>query len=146
MPFYLGAWEGIYDNKKYTFEFNIFYQHMTDYGNGHYYYEDTLSAKFKVVDLITGLVLFDNLSASNFDDYLIYLTTLSNGGRFLYLDTLNCYNTGTFSLFKVNGTTNQLFYNQFALTEYIDFGDCPYSNQDEIPMFLPTGDFILTKQ
>lgn len=146
LPFYLDAWEGIYDNKKYTFEFNIFYQHMTDYGNGHYYYEDTLSAKFKVVDLITGLVLFDNLSASNFDDYLIYLTTLSNGGRFLYLDTLNCYNTGTFSLFKVNGTTNQLFYNQFALTEYIDFGDCPYSNQDEIPMFLPTGDFILTKQ
>lgn len=146
LPFYVGTWEGVHDNKKYTFEFTIFYQHITDYGNGYYHYEDSLMGKFKVVDLMTGLTIYDNLSASSYEDYKIFLATLNSGGSFSYLDVQNCYNHIDFKLFKIAGSTNQLNYNQF---EFRDFSnsliDCPYTNQEDIPMFLPQGEFNLTK-
>lgn len=146
LPFYVGTWEGVHDNKKYTFEFTIFYQHLTDYGNGYYHYRDDLRVKFKVEDLFSGMILYDNLSASNHEDYKIFLASLGLGS-FVYVDRDNCYNTVEFSLFKVAGTTNQLFYNQFEMRDFSNsLIDCPYDNQEDIPMFLPQGNFILTKQ
>jgi len=105
-----------------------------------------LKGKFKVVDLATGITLYDNLAATDYEDYTIFLTSLQSGGSFSYVDAQNCYNTADFQLYKVSGNPNQLHYNQFRLISYAYFFDCPYENQEDIPMFLPTGDLILTRQ
>ncbi|SHJ74505.1 hypothetical protein SAMN05444337_2521 [Flavobacterium haoranii] len=145
LPFYVGTWEGIQNNKQYTFQFTVFNQQMIDFGNGHYEYLDALVAKFKVVDLSSSEVLYDNLSAVNYDDYEIFLGSIQLG-TFFCLDKNNCNNLAKFKLYKVTGTTNQLNYNDFRLVEFGSIDECPYTNQEDIPIFLPTGDFILTKQ
>lgn len=146
LTFYEGTWVGVYDNKKYTFQFTIFYQYLTDYGNGNYHYEDSLMGKFKVEDLVSGQIIFNDLLVTNYDDYKIFLASVKSGS-FIYSDAQNCNNTVEFSLFKVTGTTNQLYYNQFELRDFSNsLIDCPYENQEDIPMFLPQGNFILTRQ
>jgi len=143
--FYVDTWEGVLNNKKYTFEFVKFTQHLTQYDTGYYHYRDVLKGKFKVVDLSTGITLYDNLAATAYEDYNIFLASLRSGGSFSYMDVQNCYNSADFQLYKVTGNPNQLYYNQFSLTDFTNF-DCPYQNQADIPMFLPTGDLILTRQ
>ncbi len=146
LPFYVDTWVGILDNKKYTFEFIKFTQHLSQYeSGGPYHYIDALRGKFKVEDLTTGTVLYDNLSATAYEDYNIDLSSLIIGASFFYLDKNNCFNSAKFFLLKVAGNPNQLRYEHFRLTDYID-NDCPYTNQADIPMFLPTGDLILTRQ
>ena len=145
LPFYVDTWEGVLNNKKYTFEFVKFTEHLTQYDSEYFHYEDELMGKFKVVDLATGITLYDNLAATAYEDYNIFLTTLRLGGSFSYIDAQNCYNTADFQLYKVPGNPNQLNYKWFRLIEY-DYFDCPYQNQADIPMFLPTGDLILTRQ
>lgn len=145
LPFYVGTWNGVYNNKQYTFQFIVFNQQIIDFGNGSYEYLDALVAKFKVVDLFSGKVLYDNLSAVNYDDYEIFLGSLKLG-TFFYLDKNNCNNLVKFKLNKVTGTTNQLNYNDFRLVEFGSIDECPYTNQEDIPLFLPAGDFLLTKQ
>lgn len=145
LTYYEGKWVGSLNNKKYTFEFVKFPQHLSQYEvGGDYYYMDNLMGKFKVEDLSTGTVLYDNLSAINYDDYNIFLSSLRNGASFGYLDSINCLNSAGFYLFKVSGSPNQLSYKNFALDDYIEY-NCPYATQAEIPMFLPTSDLILTK-
>jgi len=143
LPFYVDTWEGVLNNKKYTFEFVKFTQHLTQYDTGYYHYADELMGKFKVVDLTTGITLYDNLAATSYEDYNIFLLTLN--GSFMYMDNNHCFNSAEFYLFKIPGNPNQLNYNQFSLTGFTNF-DCPYQNQADIPMFLPTGDLILTRQ
>ena len=146
LPFYVDTWEGILDNKKYTFEFVKFAQHLSQYEpGGAYYYMDDLMGKFKVEDLTTGTILYNSMSTTVYEDYIIYLNTLQIGASFSYSDKNNCFNNAKFYLLKVAGNPNQLRYEHFRLTDYID-NDCPYANQADIPMFLPTGDLILTRQ
>lgn len=145
LPFYVGTWEGILNNKKYTFEFVKFTQHLSQSSTEYYHYEDELMGKFRVIDLATGTTLYDNLAATDYDDYNIFLTTLKAGGSFTYLDSEHCFNSARFELFKVVGNPNQLRYNQFRSTTY-HYSDCPYQSKADIPMFLPTGDLILTRQ
>lgn len=145
LPYYEGKWVGVLNDKKYTFEFVKFSQHLSQYElGGDYYYMDDLMGKFKVEDLSTGTVLYDNLSAVNYDDYNIFLASLRIEASFGYLDTINCLNSAGFYLSKLPANPDQLRYNNFALNEYLAF-NCPFATQAEIPMFLPTSDLILTK-
>ncbi len=146
LPFYVDTWVGVLNNKRYTFEFVKFTQHLhQSEPGGAYYYIDDLMGKFKVEDLTTGSILYNDLSVPNYNDYKIFLTTLRIGANFAYIDFENCSNSADFYLLKVAGNPNQLRYKHFRPTDYINI-DCPYANQGDIPMFLPTGDLILTRQ
>ena len=146
LPFYVDTWVGILNNKKYTFEFVKFTQHLSQSEpGGTYHYKDKLRGKFKVEDLTTGSILYNDLSITDYYDYKLNLLSLRIGASFSYIDKENCFNSAKFFLLKVAGNSNQLRYKHFRPTDYINI-DCPYANQGDIPMFLPTGDLILTRQ
>lgn len=146
LPFYVDTWVGFQDNKKYTFEFVKFTQQLSQYEpGGDYNYRDELVGKFKVENIVTGDVLYNNIPTIAFEDYKIFLTSLRTSASFSYVDKVNCFNSADFFLVKVIGNPNQLKYEHFTLTEFMVDG-CPYTNQADIPMFLPTGDLILTRQ
>ena len=147
LTFWEGTWEATLNNKKYTFVFTKFVQHLASYGN-HYYYRDELRGKYKVVDLTTNQVLYSNITATNYDDYSILGLALINGDfSFLFRDDASkCYNSVKFSLQKINGQSNQIRYCNFRFNEYHYF-NCPnYADQLSIPMFLPQENVILIKQ
>jgi len=150
LPFLEGTWEGTLNNKKYIFQFTVFYQHLFTGVDGSYEYEDQLKAKFKVVDLTTNQVLYDNLNASGYEDYKISnLTIRSNEFIMGFIDTLeNCYNRVEFSFTKNPNNLNQITYKNFEMGDYFPgTPGCPETTvQADIPMFLPTQELILTKQ
>ncbi|MFC4739827.1 DUF6705 family protein [Flavobacterium ponti] len=115
LPFWEGTWKGTVNNKEYTFQFVKFTQHQTTFSDGSYEYEDKLMGKFKVVDLSTNQILYNDLNATNFEDYKIYF--LSNIDRqyfFKFYDTVNnCYNSVEFSLIKDTTNSNQVLYTEF---------------------------------
>lgn len=151
LDYYVGKWEGILNNKKYIFEFVKFTQHLRSYDgttNGRYHYEDELKGKLKVVDLQTNQVLYDNLNATNYDDYLILGLAKKNGMfSFRYRGKPeHCYLLAEFHLRRINGQPNQLTYCYFTLQSYRDNECFNYQNIYDIPIFLPKADLILTKQ
>jgi hypothetical protein len=147
LTYWEGTWEGIINNKKYTFMFTKFIQHLNGDINSHYYYEDELRGKYKVVDLTTNQVLYDNLAATNYDDYSILGLAIRNGDfSFWFQDVASkCYNSVKFNLHKINGQPNQVKYCNFRFSEYHYYDCTNYTNQTSIPMFLPQENVILTK-
>lgn len=146
LTFYEGTWVGTLNDKKYTFEFVKFTQHLSQYEvGGDYYYRDDLMGKFKVEDLITNNVIYNDLSIITYEDFKIFLTSLRVGAYFSYVDKVNCFNSADFFLFKVSGNPNQLRYENFSLNFYSNY-NCQYTNQEDIPLFLPMSDLILTRQ
>jgi hypothetical protein len=148
-PFWLGTWEGIANNKKYTFTFVLFQQQLMTFPSGEYQFRDNLVGKLKVTDLSTNLVIYNESSFTSFDDYLIFGHVIH--GRefhFGFTDTENhCNNSADFTLVKYNDNPNQILYKNFRYGEYFTFdGPCPYTNQGVIPMFLPKVDLFLTRQ
>ncbi len=146
LSYWEGAWEGTINNKKYTFVFTKFIQYLKGDTNSNYYYRDEILGKYKVVDLATNQVLYNNLTAVNHDDYSILGLAIRNGGfSFWFQDVASkCYNSVEFSLHKINGQPNQIKYCNFRFGEYHYCTN--YSNQASIPMFLPQQELILTKQ
>ena len=146
MSFWEGTWEGTINNKKYTIVFTKFIQHLKG-DTDDYYYRDEILGKYKVVDLATNQVLYDNLSATNYDDYSILGLSVRNGDfTFSFRDTdSKCNNSVQFHLQKPNGQTNQVKYCYFRFDSYY-FPNCPnYPDQESIPMFLPRVDLTLAK-
>lgn len=154
LPFIVGTWEGVVNNIKYTFEFTLFPQVLRSYEDNTYEYRDDLKGKFKVTNLSTNQILYDNLGVSTHEDYKILEIHISQGVefKFLFFDTeQNCNNQAHFSLLKDINNLNQVIYKNFELGEfgvfYNDNYGCPnYQNQSDIPMFLPTGDLVLVRQ
>ena len=146
LPYYQGTWEGVSNNKKYSFIFIVSYQQLISLPNGDYYYEDRIIGKFKVIDLATNQVLYDDTTISNIDDYKINSSS-TKGHLVLHFNDISahCYNSALFILNKISGQPNQLQYYAFQYG-YVSPIDCPYQNQEDIPMFLPQNDFVLTKQ
>lgn len=145
---YVGTWEGVINDKKYTFVFQVFTQHLNTSANGDYHYEDELRGKFKVVDLNTNQTLYNNLASTNYIDYNIKGSAIRNGNfSFFFLDSeAHCYNSATFILQNINGQPNKLRYCYFDYDSYGTLQGCSqYPNQTSIPMFLPKVDLILTK-
>lgn len=144
---YIGTWEGILNNKKYTFVFTKFAQRYNSFSS---YYQDELMGNFKVTDLSTGTVLYDNTAATNYDDFRIY-GTHPNVARgmcsFYFTDTVaNCENNLKFILRNINGQPNKLTYCYFEYDGWLKESDCHnYPNRAAIPVFLPTQELILTK-
>ena len=145
---YVGTWEGTLDNKKYTFVFTKFPQY-DKFGE---YYEDVLKCKFKVTDLVTGTIIYDNLSAINYDDHMILAATSHRGLlHCFFTDTdANCKNGLEFYIRNINGQPNKMTYCYFRYSESwggLSIGlDCiNYSDRMNIPVFLPKQDLILTK-
>ncbi len=147
LPFWVGTWKGTVDNREYTFQFTKFTQHLTTFSNGDYYYSDMIKAKFKVVDLSTNQVLYDDLNVTEFEDYKIWL--LGNMGEeyfYAFYDTeVNCYNSVKFALIKSVDNSNQIAYKDFKYDESI-YLECPYETQADIPMFLPKTNLVLIRQ
>lgn len=148
---YVGTWKGVLNNKEYTFVFQKFTQHLSAYPNGgSYNYRDEIKGKLKVVDLTTNITLYDNLSATNYDDFLIYGVSKPYSGmfEFIFTDTdANCNNSLSFTLRNINGQPNQLTYCYFKYDDWWKSWDCPnYSNRMSIPVNLPMEEFVLIKQ
>jgi len=149
LNYYVGTWQGILNNKKYIFEFVKFTQHQRGLISEDYYYRDEIKGKLKVIDLQTNQVLYDNLNAINYDDYLILGLSKRNGMfSFMYRDKPEkCYLTAKFDLRRINGQPNQLTYCYFVLNGFTGLQDCiTYQNIHDVPMFLPKEELILTKQ
>ena len=144
MAHYIGTWEGTQNNKKYIFQFVKFTQHYeTDYSK--YYYIDILSIKFKVIDLNTNQTLYDDTNITNYDDFKISFLGLISGGCW-YLDKVNCNLEAKFNILKVPNNANQIKYCHFRWGEWFIPGNCPYTSAEQVPMFLPKEDLILTRQ
>ena len=67
LPF-IGTWEGIFNNKKYTINLIKFTQHLHNTGTGKYYFRDVIKGGLKVQDLTTNIILYDNLFSTIYDD------------------------------------------------------------------------------
>ncbi|WP_291108549.1 DUF6705 family protein [Flavobacterium sp. UBA6195] len=148
-PYWTGTWKGIVNNKEYTFQFVSFPRQLVSYpSSGNYHYEDQLKCKFKVIDLSNNQILYNDLLINNIENYKLHLASYrSIGYIFLYFDDRNhCNNVASFTLIKNLNNTNQVTYKAFEYEEYLRPSDCPYANQSDIPIFLPTSDLILTKQ
>ena len=149
LPFWVGTWKGTVGNKEYTFQFTTFLHHTVSFPSGNYYYKDKLMGKFKVVDLTTNDVLYDDLSVSNFEDYKIELSYPGNNIGYVFAfddDNAHCNNSVEFTLLKIPTNPNQIKYLNFEYTEFISPSDCIYPEQEDIPMFLPKTEVILTRQ
>ena len=148
LSYWEGTWNGTLYNKKYTFTFTKFIQKLNGDPNNHYYYEDEIVGKFKVLDLVSNQILYDNSMVTNYDDYSIMGLVVKNGEFFFKFtdNATKCYNSVKFHLQKINGQTNQVKYTHFSFGDYKSW-DCPnYPNQASIPMFLPTTELTFTKE
>ncbi|NQY28326.1 MAG: hypothetical protein HRT69_02535 [Flavobacteriaceae bacterium] len=153
LSFLVGTWEGELNNKKYTFEFTLFAQVLRSYENDMYDYRDDLMGKFKVVDLTTNQVLYNNLNSTNYEQYKISELYIRQQKEidFLFQDSENnCLNSAEFKLLKDDSNPNQIIYKDFEFNGfgifYNDTYGCPnYQNQSDIPMFLPSQNLILTR-
>jgi len=148
LPFWVGTWKGQLDNKEYTFEFVSFPHHLWSFPNGDYYYIDELMGKFKVVDLNTNQVLYNDLNVTNFENYKIRFLSYNayNGYSFSYHDKIdNCFNFVDFRLIKDPANLNQILFTDFMYDGYLH-QDCTYTSQEDILMFLPKVDLTLTRQ
>ncbi|AWM14806.1 hypothetical protein DI487_13750 [Flavobacterium sediminis] len=150
LPFWVGTWEGVSNGKKYVFEFTFFQQHLSQYDIDKYYYYDEIKGKFKVIDLNTNAILYNGLNATVYDDYTITnLVLRGNSLLLLFQDgEINCCNTAEFYLIKDSNSPDQIMYKDFSYGEYgcLSNNPCLYNDQLDIPMFLPTQDFVLTRQ
>lgn len=148
LPYWEGTWKGTADNKEYTFQFVFFPHQLIVFSSERSYYVDKLVAKFKVKDLTTNNILYDDLGITNFEDYKIKLGSYTNFNGYMFYsqdDDAHCSNMVSFTLVKNNPNLNQATYTAFEYNSYIDF-DCPYNDQLSIPLFLPTTNLVLTKQ
>ena len=150
LPFLVGTWEGVSNNLKFTFQFTLFTQQLKIYEDGIYNYEDEIKGKFKVMDLNTNQIIYDNLATTNYENYNILCLTIRHSREFhfgFYDNENNCYNTAYFILIKDINNPNQVIYKDFEMGSYGGLWGCPtYQNQSNIPMFLPRVDLVLTKQ
>lgn len=145
MAQYIGIWNAILNNKKYTFEFIKFPQEYYEFDEvGGFYYMDRLKIKFKVVDLVSNAVLYDDTNISNSEDFKINGSSLKTG-RYFYKDDINCNLDVRFNILKIPNYSNQIKYCCFEYYD-ADYEGCPYPNTLAIPMFLPKEDMIFTKQ
>lgn len=153
LPFWVGTWKGQVNNKEYTFQLVSFPHHLWTFSEERYYYIDELMAKFKVIDLTTNQVLYDDLNddlnIAPFEDYKIRFLSYNpyNGYSFAFFDDeLHCNNIVGFRLIKNPNNLNQVLFSGFNYVEHISTNDCPYNNQEDIPMFLPKVNLTLTRQ
>ena len=146
-PFWIDTWEGTVNNKKYTFTFVLFAQHMETYPSGNYIYRDWVVAKLKVTNTLNNNILYDESSFINFEDYKINGLYIDEDKFYfgLYDKEEYCYNNTRFIFKKDPNNPDQITYKNFIYGEY-EYWDCPYTSQEEIPMFLPKVDLVLTRQ
>lgn len=149
LPFWVDTWKGVANDKEYTFQFTTFLHHTNTFPSGNYFYIDKLVGKFKVVDLVTNVVLYDDLNVSTFEDYKINLSGYGNNIGYVFLfvdDNTHCNNMTKFTLLKNSTNPNEIIYTNFEYTEFLSTDNCVYPEQEDIPMFLPKIDLILTRQ
>lgn len=147
---YTGTWEGIQNNRKYTFIVTKFAQNYNDFGK---YFKDELMVKFRVTNMSNGTIIYDNLSAITYDQYNVMGTTPHKGLFNCYFtdSEFNCKNAFEFTLKDITGNPNQKKYCYFAYQKSwnpLSNGNYCYDNVDRmsLPIYLPTEDLILTKQ
>ena len=147
LPFWVGTWKGSINNKEYTFQFVKFTQHQITFSDGSSYFRDILMGKFKVVNLSTNQIIYNDLNVVNFDDYKIErIGKMQIEYFFMFYDSQNnCRNKAQFSLIKDTTNSNQVLYKNFKYDEY-DHWECPFQNQEAIPLFLPKVELVLTRQ
>ena len=147
LPFWVGTWKGTVNNKEYTFQFVKFTQQLKTYADGSFYYRDMLKGKFKVVDLVTNQIVYNDLPVNNYDDYkILNIGNIDREYFFMFYDNQNnCYNSVEFSIIKDTTNSNQVLYKNFRFDEY-DYLECPFQNQEAIPLLLPKVELVLTRQ
>jgi hypothetical protein len=147
LPFWEGTWKGIANNKEYTFQFVLFNDQLDTFVNN---YSDELAVKYKVVDLSSNTILYNDLSITNYDDYKIKFASYNpyNGYYFgLFEDDAHCNITLDLFILKYPLTPNQVKMNKFEYSRSTMISsDCPYPNLIDVPVYLPTEDLILKRQ
>lgn len=147
---YEGTWEGVLNNKKYTFVFQKFTQQLRSFYpfSDSYAYHDELKGKFKVTDITTNTIIYSSLNAINYDEFPIFgiVKPYHNRFQFIFTDTdENCSNTLEFYLENIQNQTNQLKYSYFNYDGWWNKDCTTYSDRMDIPVNLPMNELILTK-
>lgn len=104
--------------------------------------------KFKVTDLTTNNVIYSSMSAVAYEEFPIYGDIPYNGlFGFTFRDTeANCENSLDFYLRTIPGNASQLQYCNFSYNDWWRSENCSYANRTDIPIYLPSGVFVLIKQ
>ena len=147
---YEGTWEGILNNKKYTFVFQKFTQQLRSFYplSDSYSYHDELKGKFKVTDITTNTIIYSSLNAISYDEFPIYgiVKPYHNRFKFIFTDTVeNCQNTLEFYLENIPNQPNQLKYSFFNYDSWWKSNCTTYSDRMDIPVNSPMSELILTK-
>jgi hypothetical protein len=141
---YIGTWESIWEGKKFMLQIEKDIKRKIIYESGFYYYTDRLIGKYKIVNLSDGDIIENNLSVTN-DNAKIESLARPKDGRFnfIYMDKDYCSNTGDIVLIG-NPLNNVLIYKYFY-DDYWNPHYCEYTNQNDIPINIPTVDVMLNK-
>ena len=148
---YVGTWEGILNNKKYTFVLQKFIkQRIGELTNSFYCYEDRVMAKFRVIDLSNNETIYSSLNALTYDEFPAsgYSPHINGYMEFRFTDAnANCYNTLSFALKRNLSNPNELLYFEFNYEEdwKLPGVPCPFTNRADIPVYLPQENLVLTK-
>lgn len=141
---YIGTWESTWDGKKIILQIEKDAKRKFSFESGFYYYADRLVAKYKIVVLEDGNIIENNLSSLNEDAKIESLARpKDNSFSFLYMDKDLCSNTGNIVLIG-NPLDNIVIY-KFFYNDYWNSHHCDYTNQNDIPINIPTVDVTLTK-
>lgn len=146
---YIGTWEAINDNKKFTLVIEKKEHQLVSFPDGSYYYQDYLVAKYQWVDLASSALLSSTMSATSFEDFKITCggNPVNNKLTFFFTDDdSKCGHRMEITVRLKNNETRISFigfYGQFSSTN--PFIDCPYANINDIPVPFPINGVNLDK-
>ena len=150
--YYIGTWQGIYNNTTIELKIEFFERLKSEYADGTYIYYDRLGANYKVLQGLPDATLNPQVLYSSMHiTELMKMPLLSigcarnNEAKFAYTDYERCNIEGDLKLVRNLSNPNELQYN-FHISPAIIFptADCPFPN-GVVPVPLPSTVITLTK-
>ena len=148
---YLGIWQGTWDNKQITFYLTkVEHVPTTELGN-QFFYRDKVIAKYKVVDLNTGLTIEDTTNITDINSIDLIASTINrtkNFLRFFYSGgNSRCGLSADVFMYRDLNNANMLTYKYYVnggMEEWWN-GQCSYTDIDLIPVPIPKVPVVLHK-
>ena len=150
--YYIGTWQGIYNNTTIELKIEFFERLKSEYADGTYIYYDRLGANYKVLQGLPDTafnppVLYNSMHITEVRDMPLYSVSCgrNNMMEFGYTDYERCNIEGDLKLVRNLSNPNELQY-RFHISPAIIFptADCPFPN-GIVPVPLPSTVLTLTK-
>lgn len=143
---YIGTWVGTTNGKQYTFVIQKFEDIELENSDHQVYYRDRIKMKFKVVNIATNQVIYDDITSNIFKSTGVI--PHHKMCKFNFFDTRqNCRNFAEFYLKQYNHNINQLEFDAPRFDPNMDSLPCPLNpTRSNIVFYLPLNNFVLNKQ